>query len=158
MLFRSATSGSDHSPQAADRPSQRPDHPKTIGGAIASKHWPEDEAAIPQAPRPIAAAAPGASADVVAAEPFWSAEPSGWAGLVFLINLLRGLGLETWLRHHPPLGDGGWPRTLLGGLADQLGLPATDPLRLGLGLASPRDPDENAAQAAGFDPAWTKAV
>jgi hypothetical protein len=74
---------------------------------------------------------------------------------MFLINLLQGLGLETWLSRHPPLRDGDWPRALLRSLADQLAVPASDPMRLGLGLESPED---NAAREAGLEPALAKAI
>ena len=61
-------------------------------------------------------------------------ELSAAAGLAFVVVLLQLMGIELWLARHPALLDGDWPRRLLHGLADGLGVPPHDPLRAALGL------------------------
>jgi hypothetical protein len=61
-------------------------------------------------------------------------ELSAAAGLAFVVVLLQRMGIELWLARHPALLDVDWPRRLLHGVADGLGVPPRDPLRVALGL------------------------
>jgi len=61
-------------------------------------------------------------------------EVSAAAGLAFVVVLLQRMGIELWLARHPALLDVDWPRRLLNGVADGLGVPPRDPLRVALGL------------------------
>jgi hypothetical protein len=75
------------------------------------------------------------------------AQPSAWAGLAFLVVLLRLEGFEGWLERHPALLDADLPRRLLRGVADGLGVPQNDPLRIALALEELAPPPATGALA-----------
>jgi hypothetical protein len=125
---RPTTPPADKAPEAlgtADRRGGSADgrthqQPPAPGGDRAEQQ-PEPAATAPSLPRPPAAMdEPG--------------EVSAAAGLAFVVVLLQRMGIELWLARHPALLDVDWPRRLLHGVADGLGVPPCDPLRVALGL------------------------
>lgn len=94
--------------------------PPAPGGDRAEQQ-PEPAATEPSVPRPPAAMD-------------GQGELSAAAGLAFVVVLLQRMGIELWLARHPALLDVDWPRRLLQGVADGLGVPPRDPLRVALGL------------------------
>lgn len=118
------------------------DFPVPDGPPKVSLGRPQDaEGAAPPLPSPDPAAAPEVGPARPTRHP-WAGvhglgEPSAFAGLAFLVVLLRLEGIDGWLERYPALLDADWPRRLLRGLADGLGVPLADPLRVALGLEAP---------------------
>lgn len=89
-----------------------------------------------------------------APEGFPDGQPTAFAGLAFVIPVLRQLSLPSFLEAHPWLLDENFPARLLRRIGSRVGMTPTDPWETALGLpprsqadaSSPDDPQDNASE------------